>query len=98
MYIMKKFLLFICLVALFSCQPNGNALIRILENGIEQVERAQTTQEVSDITYDVKRKMMRVGSLPGSNIKLSAENTRRVTEAQECFYKAVERRVRELRE
>lgn len=95
---MKKFLLFINLVALFSCQPNGNTLVRILENGIEQVERAQTTQEVSDITYDVKRKMMRVGSLPGSNIKLSAENTRRVTEAQECFYKAVERRVRELRE
>lgn len=95
---MKKFLLLISLVALFSCQPNGNTLVRILENGIEQVERAQTTQEVSDITYDVKRKMMRVGSLPGSNIKLSAENTRRVTEAQECFYKAVERRVRELRE
>ena len=93
---MKKFLLFISLIALFSCQPNGNTLIRILENGIEQVEYAQTTQEVSDITYDVKRKMMRVGNLPGGNRKLSAKDTRRVTETQERFYRAVERRVKDL--
>ncbi len=93
---MKKFLLFISLIALFSCQPNGNALIRILENGIDQVEYAKTKQEVSDITYDVKRKMMRVGNLPGGDRKLSAKDTRRVTDAQERFYRAVERRVREL--
>ena len=93
---MKKFLLFISLIALFSCQPNGNTLIRILENGIDQVEYAKTKQEVSDITYDVKRKMMRVGNLPGGDRKLSAKDTRRVTETQERFYRAVERRVREL--
>ena len=93
---MKKFLLFISLIALFSCHPNGNTLIRILENGIDQVEYAKTKQEVSDITYDVKRKMMRVGNLPGGDRKLSAKDTRRVTETQERFYRAVERRVREL--
>lgn len=93
---MKKFLLFISLIALFSCQPNGNALIRILENGIDQVEYAQTTQEVSDITYDVKLRMMRVGNLPGGDRKLSAKDTRRVTETQQKFYIAVDKRVKEL--
>ena len=72
-------------------------LIRILENGVEQVASAQTPEEVSEITYDVKRRMLRVASLPGGDTKLSAENTRRVTEAQERFYRAVDIRVRELR-
>lgn len=93
---MKKLLFAVCVILLSSCHPNGNALIRILEKGIEQVQSADTPQEVSDITYDVKRKMIRVSNLPGGNIKLSANDTRRVTEAQERFYKAVERRVKEL--
>lgn len=94
---MKKLFLTICAIVLFSCEPNGNMLIRILEDGIDQVEYAQTLQEVSDITYDVKRRMLRVASLPGGDTKLSAKNTRRVTEAQERFYRAVDVRVRELR-
>ena len=94
---MKKLLFAICAIALFSCEPNGNMLIRILDDGVEQVASAQTPEEVSEITYDVKRRMMRVASLPGGDTKLSAKNTRRVTEAQERFYRAVDVRVRELR-
>ena len=66
---MKKLLLICMAIALISC-ANGDAMVRILEDGIEQA--------------------------PGGNSKMSAEETRKVIEAQERFYRAVERKAAQL--
>ena len=50
---MKKLLLICMAIALISC-ANGDAMVRILEDGIEQANRAKSQQELSDITVDVR--------------------------------------------
>lgn len=94
-----KNLVVICCIAfsLQACKPTGDSLIWILEEGIEQVQKAKTPEEVSKITYDVRERMMFVGKLPGGDIKLSGKDTRRVMDTQEEFYQAVEKRIRELK-
>jgi hypothetical protein len=94
---MKKLLLIFVAIAMISCEPNGDALVRILENGIEQVNSAKSHQELSNITIEVKAKMMRHASLPGGNRKMSAANTRKVLDAQNRFYRAVERKAEQLK-
>ncbi len=95
---MKKLLIICCFsfVLFESCQPTGDSLIWILEDGIEQIEKAKTCEEVSKITYKVKERMMLVGELPGGDVKMSAENTKKVIRCQNRFYDAVNKRLREL--
>ena len=93
---MKKLLLICMAIALISC-ANGDAMVRILEDGIEQANRAKSPQELSDITVDVRARLIRHSYLPGGNSKMSAEETRKVIEAQERFYRAVEWKASQLK-
>ena len=94
---MFKYFVIVCmLVFCQACKPSGDSLVRILENGIEEVENANTPEEVSQITYDVKDKMMFVGKFPGGDVKMSESETRKVIDAQNKFYEAVENRLKEL--
>lgn len=94
---MFKFLIFVCmLVCCQACKPSGDSLVRILESGIKEVENANTPEEISRITYDVKDKMMFVGRLPEGDVEMSESDTEKVINAQNKFYKAVENRLKEL--
>ncbi len=94
---MFKYFVIACMLVFFqACKPSGDSLVRILENGIEKVEKAQTPEEISKITYDVKDQMMFVGKLPGGDTKMSESDTRKVIDTQNKFYRAVENRLREL--
>lgn len=95
---MSKYLIAICTLICFqSCEPSGNSLVSILEKGIEQVEKAETPQELSRITYDIKDKMVVIGNLPGGDKKMSEKETKKVIDTQNRFYKAVEKRSKELK-
>ena len=94
---MFKYFVIACMLVLCqACKPSGDSLVRILENGIEKVEKAKTPEEISKITYDVKDQMMFVGKLPGGDIKMSESNTRKVIDTQNKFYRAIENRLKEL--
>lgn len=94
---MKKILVIFAAILLFvACSSPADDCIKILEEGRIKAEKASTTQELSDITIEVKEKLTILGNQPGGDEKMSIEDTRRVLEVRERFYKAVEQRAAEL--
>ena len=92
---MRKLLLIFVAIAMISC-ANGDTMVRILEDGIEQANHAKSQQELSDITVDIRARLIRHSYLLGGNRKMSTEETRKVMAAQERFYRAVELRAAQL--
>ena len=94
---MKKSALFLIpLLLCVACSSPADDCIKVLEEGRMKVEKATTQKELSDITIEVKEKLTILGNQPGGDEKMSSKDTRRVLDVRERFYKAVEKRAKEL--
>lgn len=91
----KVFAIVILAVMMLSC-ANADSMINVYEQGIEDVQKCATKEEVSNLTYRVKEQLMDIANRPGGNKKMSEEDTERVMDAQERFDRAVEVRASQV--
>lgn len=92
---MKKFLsiaitllTFICV----SCADSISDIEKTYQRGIERVESAQSPEELSQITIDVRNKLINGAKGIGGDRKLSETEMSRYYKAQHDFEQAVENR------
>lgn len=88
---MKKVLLYSLLLAiLFSC-ANPDNVVKIYSEGANKAANANSSEELSKITIEVKEALTKEGDKFGGNNKLSEEESRKVRKAMEAYNAAVER-------
>lgn len=89
---------FILLFALFitSCANSISDVERIYRHGIERAERAQSTEELSQITIDVRNELIEGAKGIGGDRILSDEEMHRYNNAQHSFKNAIDKRYYEL--
>ncbi len=92
---MKNYLaVFTAAVALFlaSCADSISDIERTYQHGIERAEKAQSVEELSQITIDVRNDLINGAKGIGGDRKLNEDEMRRYRNAQYSFEQAVERR------
>ena len=96
--IMKEVFALIILTVMFSMMScaNADSMINVYEQGIEDVQKCTTKEELSNLTYRVKEQLMDIANRPGGNKKMSEEDTEGVLDAQERFDRAVEARASQV--
>lgn len=93
---MKKVLISLMLnlsiLALSSCADSISDIEATYREGIERTEQAQTPEELTQITIDVRNKLIDGAKGIGGDRKLTEEEMRRYRQAQSSFEQAVEMR------
>lgn len=92
---MKKHIVaFIAATTLFlaSCADSISDIERTYQYGIERAEKAQSVEELSQITIDVRNDLINGAKGIGSDRKLKEDEMRRYRNAQYSFEQAIERR------
>ena len=92
---MKKFLstvLIILIVTCVSCADSINEIEKTYQRGIERTKSAQSPEELSQITIDVRNELINGAKGIGGDRKLSETDMRRYYNAQREFEQAVENR------
>lgn len=96
---MKKTILFLlCSLFVVSCNSSSgeDEYVRIYEEGVQQIHKAQTQKEISDITYEVSKRIVATNDSLAKEGKEGMESTRRVLDAQTRFFQNVEEKARLL--
>ena len=92
---MKNYLVAItATITLFlaSCTDSISDIERTYQHGIERAEKAQSVEELSQITIDVRNELINGAKGIGSDRKLNEDEMRRYINAQHSFEQAIERR------
>ena len=92
---MKNYLVAItATITLFlaSCADSISDIERTYQHGIERAEKAQSVEELSQITIDVRNELINGAKGIGSDRKLNEDEMRRYINAQHSFEQAIERR------
>lgn len=90
--ILISFMLTFSFLALSSCADSISDIETTYREGIERTEHAQTPEELTQITIDVRNKLIDGAKGIGGDRKLTEEEMRRYRQAQSSFEKAVENR------
>lgn len=85
---------FVAFITLFlaSCADSISDIERTYQHGIERAEKAQSVEELSQITIDVRNDLINGAKGIGGDRKLSEDEMRRYRNAQHSFEQAIERR------
>ena len=91
----------ILLLSLFGFMACGSsatedACVEIYEEGVQEVNKAQSHQELSDITYKVNKQIMEIANGPAGDEELTTKGSMAMQQAQQEFFRAIERRGRQL--
>lgn len=92
---MKKLLstvLIILIVTCVSCADSISEIEKTYQQGIERAESAQSPEELSKITIDVRNELINGAKGIGGDRKLSEKEMHRYYKAQHEFEQAVENR------
>jgi hypothetical protein len=82
---------------LMACSASADDYINIYESGTDEVGEALTKQKLARITFDVQDDVKDLQNRIGANkSKFSEEEYRKIIDAQNKFYDAVEKRDKEL--
>lgn len=79
-------------LALASCADSISDIERTYQHGIERAEKAQSVEELSQITIDVRNELINGARGIGGDRKLNEEEMRRYRNAQHSFEQAIESR------
>lgn len=92
------FIAFIAIIAtaMSSCADSISDIEATYRHGIERAEKAQTPEELTQITIDVRNELINGSKGIGGDRKLTDEEMRRYCNAQSSFEKAIEQRNYEL--
>ena len=96
---MKKFFSFIAgTLLLASCGNSATeeACVKIYADGIKEVNVAKSHKELSDISFKVNTQIMEIANGPAGDEKLSVKESEALNQAQQDFFRAIERRGRQL--
>ena len=95
---MKKIIaLAVAVPVLMACSASADDYINIYESGTDEVGEALTKQKLARITFDVQDDVKDLQNRIGANkSKFSEEEYRKIFDAQNKFYDAVEKRDKEL--
>lgn len=88
---MKKLLSTILIILIVTCASCADS-IKTYQRGIERAESAQSPEELSQITIDVRNELINGAKGIGGDRKLSETEMRRYYNAQHEFEQAVENR------
>lgn len=85
---------FVAFITLFlaSCADSISDIERTYQHGIERAEKAQSVEELSQITIDVRNDLINGAKGIGGDRKLSEDEMRRYRNVQHSFEQAIERR------
>lgn len=85
---------FVAFITLFlaSCADSISDIERTYQHGIERAEKAQSVEELSQITIDVRNDLINGAKGIGGGRKLSEDEMRRYRNVQHSFEQAIERR------
>ena len=85
-------------LSLMACESSATeeACIKIYEDGIQEVNVARSHKELSDISFKVNTEIMQIANGPAGEEKLSAKGSQALQNAQHEFFRAIERRGRQL--
>lgn len=75
-----------------SCADSISDIERTYQHGIERAEKAQSVEELSQITIDVRNDLINGAKGIGGDRKMSEDEMRRYSNAQYSFEQAIERR------
>lgn len=92
---MKKILstvLIILIITCVSCADSINEIEKTYQRGIERTKSAQSPEELSQITIDVRNELINGAQGIGGDRKLSETDMRRYFNARREFEQAVENR------
>lgn len=94
----KTILFLLCSLFVVSCNSSSgeDEYVRIYEEGVQQIHKAQTQKEISDITYEVSKRIVATNDSLAKEGKEGMESTRRVLDAQTRFFQNVEEKARLL--
>ena len=82
---------------LMACSASADDYINIYESGTDEVGEALTKQKLARITFDVQDNVKDLQNRIGANkSKFSEKEYRKIFDAQNKFYDAVEKRDKEL--
>jgi len=93
---MKKVLFILLTVIVMTSCANADGVVKIYEKGCDKVYRATSKQELSDITYDVKRDLMNYSKRPGGKRKMNLRDSNKVSYARDRFNQAVASKAAQL--
>lgn len=79
-------------ISLTSCADSISDIERTYQQGIERAEKAQSVEELSQITIDVRNELINGAKGFGGDRKLNDEEMRRYRNAQHSFEQAIESR------
>lgn len=85
---------FVAFITLFlaSCADSISDIERTYQHGIERAEKAQSVEELSQITIDVRNDLINGAKGIGGDRKMSEDEMRRYRNVQHSFEQAIERR------
>lgn len=90
---MKKLLsIAVSILICVSCADSISEIEQTYQRGIERAESAQSSEELSQITIDVRNELINGAKGIGGDRKLSETEMRRYYEAQHEFEQAIEAR------
>jgi hypothetical protein len=95
---MKKIIIilwFFTFAFFFSC-ASGDDMVDVYEQAIEDVQNCKTGAEISQLTYRVKKQLLKIAERPGGDRKMSAKETEEVLNAQKRYARAVEERAAQV--
>ena len=93
----KHLALAVVALVLMACSASADDYINIYESGTDEVGEALTKQKLARITFDVQDDVKDLQNRIGANkSKFSEEEYRKIFDAQNKFYDAVEKRDKEL--
>ena len=81
---------------IMACTASVDEYTEVYEEGIDKVGKALTKRKLHKITYDVQDDVTDLQNRIGPHKNLSAEDHRKIFDAQNRFFDAVEKRDKEL--
>lgn len=87
---MKKLLLYSLLLAIFFSCSNSDNVVKIFSEGASKAANANSPEELSKITIEVKEALTKEGDKFGGNDKLTEEESLKVRNAKKAYDAAVE--------
>lgn len=98
MTIEKSIALAFATLVITACSASADDYVEVYEDGIARAEVALTKKKLHKITYDVQDDVTGLQNRIGPQNNLSEDDHRRIFDAQNKFYDAVEKRDKELSE
>lgn len=97
MTIGKYLALAVAVPVLMACSASADDYIEVYEDGIDRTKEALTKRKLARITFDVQDDVKQLQNRIGANkSKFSEKEYRKIFDAQNKFYDAVEKRDKEL--